>query len=170
MAVQPLRNIGQIEQPHVTDFDNGHSVIFGHGSRHPPRRARILRFRIGRGTIPKPMSSWTGRAPFVSSHRTPRWRRQSRANPSLKRGFSPEPSKTRFRWVLDVTNSERRRFASNSPEIEPPSLADGLTIAFYSRLYARVRARGQRRKTRYRGPRRAANSSRKRNCPAPCTN
>ena len=61
-------------------------------------------------------------------------------------------------------------FASNSPETEPPSLADGLTIAFYSRLYARVRARGQRRKTRYCGPRRAANSSRKRNSPAACTN
>jgi hypothetical protein len=29
MAVQPLRNIRQIEQPHVADLDDRHSVIFG---------------------------------------------------------------------------------------------------------------------------------------------
>jgi hypothetical protein len=97
----------------------------------------------------------------TESLQTRRWRRQSRANPSLKRGFSREPPKTRFRWLLDVANSERRRFAPNSPETEPPSLADGLTIAFYSRLYARVRARPATEKPATAG--RAANSSRKRN-------
>jgi hypothetical protein len=94
--------------------------------------------------------------------RTRRWRRQSRANPSLKRGFSPEPSKTRFRWVLDVTNSERRRFASNSPETRT-AFPGGRP--HYSILFPSIRGRARARPTTENPLLRAGppNSSRKRN-------